>query len=135
MRLMRRRADVSALARFPPFDRCRRKALAPLAAHVDHLRVAPGTVLAREGWTVREVLFVVAGEAIAISDDQEVRRFGPGSQIGAAELVCGAGHPATLVAGPGLELLVVYGPAYRWAAQTLSDRRRIRWIPPSLHSR
>jgi len=31
----------------------------------------------------------------------------------------GGRHPATLVAGSGLDVLVVYGPAYRWLAQVV----------------
>jgi CRP-like cAMP-binding protein len=117
--MRRRHAGSAPLARFSPFDRCPAKALAPLTAHVDQVRVAEGTVLAREAWAVREVLCVLAGEVIAIHDGRELRRFGPGTQVGVAELLCGASHPATLVAGPDLEVLVIYGPAYRWAAQTL----------------
>jgi Cyclic nucleotide-binding domain len=115
----RRTAPLPPLSRFPPFDRCRPKALAPLTAHVDHLRLPAGTVLAHEGWTVREVICVVTGEVIATRRDREPQRHGPGSQIGVAELLCGASHPATLTAGDDLEVLVIYGPAYRWAAQTL----------------
>lgn len=105
----------------PPFDGYPRRALTLLAAHVDQMRVAPGAVLAHEGWMVRQVFVVLSGEVHAWRRGRRLRRFGPGEQICAAELLCGAGHLATLVAGDDLELLVVNGPAYRWAARTLPD--------------
>jgi CRP-like cAMP-binding protein len=121
--MRRRRARLSPLAGIAPFDRCRPKALAPLSAHVDKLRVPQGTVLAHEGWTVRELLVVLAGEVVATHEGRVVHRFQPGAQIGAAELLSGTTHPATLVAGAGLEILIVNGPAYRWAVQALPGLR------------
>jgi hypothetical protein len=50
---------------------------------------------------------------------QPVGAFGPGTAVGGAELLTGAVHQATLVAGEGLEVLVLAGPAFRYAAQTL----------------
>jgi hypothetical protein len=44
------------------------------------------------------------------------RAFGPGSWLGCHQIVADEPHAATLVAGPGLEVVVVTGPAYRWAA-------------------
>jgi CRP-like cAMP-binding protein len=113
------RAPTSPLSDVPPFDRYTPRALAPLTPYVDWVRPRPGTVLATEGWMVREVLVVLAGEVQAVRQGRRLHRFGPGERIGAAELLCGARHLATLVAGDDLEVVVVNGPAYRWAARTL----------------
>lgn len=102
-----------------PFDRYPARALTPLAAHVDRLRVPDGRALAHEGWLVREVLVILTGEVIAIRGAEDCVRIGPGAYIGAAELLRGGIHPASLVAGANLELLVINGPAYRWAARSL----------------
>jgi CRP-like cAMP-binding protein len=107
------------LSGIPPFDRYAPRTLAPLSPYVDWVRPRPGTVLATEGWMVREVLVVLAGEIQATRQGRRLRRFGPGERIGAAELLCGARHLATLVAGDDLEVVVVNGPAYRWAARSL----------------
>jgi hypothetical protein len=117
--LRRRHPKPSPLAGVPPFDRYGPKALAPLDPHVDWVRPRSGTVLANEGWMVREVLVVLAGDVWATRRGRRLRHFGPGEQIGAAELLCEAPHLATLVAGDDLEVLVVNAPAYRWAARTL----------------
>lgn len=118
-RRRRRPTPTSPLAGVPLFDRYQPRDLAPLAPHVDRLRPRPGTVLTHEGWLAREVLVVLAGEVRATRQGRGLRRFGPGEQVGAAELLCGARHLATLVAGDDLEVLVVNGPAYRWAARSL----------------
>jgi CRP-like cAMP-binding protein len=91
----------------------------PLAAHVDRLRIPEGRALAHEGWRVREVLVVLSGEIIAIRGGEDCARIGPGTHIGAAELLRGGTYSATLLASTGLQLLVINGPAYRWAVQAL----------------
>ena len=115
-------ATVPHLRHHPP------EVVAALAPNVDRLRVRPGTVIAHQGWLVREVLFVLAGEVIATHADGSTTsttsttttsRLGPGAPIGGDELLAGGRHPATLVAGSGLDVLVVYGPAYRWLAQVV----------------
>ncbi len=115
----RRRADPSVLLGVAPFDRYRRRALAPLAAHADRLRVTSGTVVAREGHLVREMVIVLSGALLATRGRRPVGAFGPGTAVGGAELLAGGVHQATLVAGEGLEVLVLTGPAYRYAVQTL----------------
>lgn len=117
---LRRRGDAaSPFAGVAPFDRYPARMLTPLAPHVDRLRVPQGRALAHEGWLVREVLVVLAGEVIAIRGGQDCLRIDPGAHIGATELLRGGTHPASLVAGANLELLVINGPAYRWAARSL----------------
>ena len=116
---MMRRPDVERLAGVAPFDRYPRRRLRRLAAHADRIRVPEGTVLAREGGLVHEMVLVVDGEVVASRHDGAQRRLGSGARIGARELVTGAPHPDTLVAGEALEVLVINGPAYRGAAQVL----------------
>jgi CRP-like cAMP-binding protein len=62
---------------------------------------------------------VLAGEVVAHCDGQEVGRLGPGAHIGGPELLRGTRHAHTLRAGCDVDVLVVYGPSFRWAAQTL----------------
>ena len=115
----RRHPDVSLLAEVPPFDRYARTTLAPLIPHADRLRIADGTVVVREGHRARELVIVVAGALLATRAGRPVGALGPGTWIGAQELLVGGAHDCTLVAAERLEVLVLNGPAYRWAAQTL----------------
>jgi CRP-like cAMP-binding protein len=117
--MMIHQPDVTPLASVAPFDRYRTRSLRRLAAHADRIRVAEGTVLAREGGLVREMVVILDGEVVASGHDGRERRLGAGARIGACELLTGAPHPATVVARTALEVLVINGPAYRGAAQTL----------------
>jgi CRP-like cAMP-binding protein len=119
---MKRRSATTTLAGVAPFDRFSPRDLAPLHEHVDRLQVAEGTTLAEPGTAVHQFLVVLAGEVRSVRDD-EVVVHGPGSELGGDELLSGVPHPSALVAGPDLELLVVYGPAYRWAVQSLTGLR------------
>jgi CRP-like cAMP-binding protein len=115
----RRRPDVALLAEVPPFDRYARTSLAPLIPHADRLRIADGTVVVREGRRARELVIVVAGALLATRAGRPVGALGPGTWIGARELLAGGAHECTLIAAEGLDALVLNGPAYRWAVQTL----------------
>lgn len=114
----KRAADLSLLA-MAPFAGYSQRAVRPLAGHVDRLRLREGTELVREQQRADEFVVVLSGEVIARRDGQEVGRLGAGAHIGATELLQGTRHPHTLLAGCDLDVLVVYGPSFRWAAQTL----------------
>jgi CRP-like cAMP-binding protein len=117
----RRSAPDLALLHVAPFDRYPAAALRPLACHADRLRVPEGTPLTRTDHRTDEFMVVLTGSVILHRDGAPAGRLGPGTQIGGPELLGGARHCHTLVAGPDLELLVVYGPAFRWAARTLPN--------------
>jgi CRP-like cAMP-binding protein len=118
LRSRRAAADLSLLA-VAPFDRYPERAVRPLSAHADRLRLREGTELVREQQRADEFVVVLSGEVIAYCDGQEVGRLGTGAHIGATELLQGTRHAHTLLAGCDLDVLVVYGPSFRWAAQTL----------------
>jgi len=116
--MSRSRPDVSVLRAAAPFAAYDERALAPLAAHADRLDPRPGTPLARAGQHAREVVVVVEGDAIVMHRGG-VERLGPGSWVGAREVVSGDAHGETVVAGDGLRVVVLPAPAFRWATQML----------------
>jgi CRP-like cAMP-binding protein len=122
----RRRPDVTVLAEVPPFDRYARTSLAPLIPHADRLRVADGTVVVREGRRARQLVIVVAGALLATRGGRPVGALGPGTWIGGEELLTDRTYDCTLVAAEDLEVLVLNGPAYRWAIQTLPGLADVR---------
>jgi CRP-like cAMP-binding protein len=122
----RRRPDVSVLAEVPPFDRYARTSLAPLIPHADRLRLAEGAIVVREGHRARELVIVVAGALLATRDGRPVEALGPGTWIGGDELLADRAHDCTLVALEGVEVVVLNGPAYRWAIQTLPGLADVR---------
>ena len=122
----RRRPDVALLAEVPPFDRYARTSLAPLIPQSDRLRIADGTVVFLVGDRAMELVIVVGGALLATRAGRPVGALGPGTWIGAQELLAGGAHDCTLVAAEGLEVLVLNGPAYRWAVQTLPGLADVR---------
>jgi CRP-like cAMP-binding protein len=110
---------VSVLAEVPPFDRFAHTSLAPLVPHADRLRLAEGAIVVREGHRARQLVIVVAGALLATRDGRPVEALGPGTWIGGDELLADRAHDCTLVALEGVEVVVLNGPAYRWAIQTL----------------
>ena len=120
--MSRSRPDMSVLRAAAPFAAYDTRALAPLAAHADRLDPRPGTPLARAGEHAREVVIVVDGDAVVMGRGG-VERLGPGSWVGAREVLSGATHGDTVVAGDGLRVVVLPAPAFRWATQMLPGLR------------
>jgi CRP-like cAMP-binding protein len=117
--MMRHRPDLSALAEIDLFAGYTPGDLAPLAPHVDRLVVMPGVTLAHEGRRPHEVVVVLSGDVVERRDGVDVGRRGAGAVIGAREELEGTAHEATLVAGSAVDAVVITGPAFRWAAQSL----------------
>jgi CRP-like cAMP-binding protein len=76
-------------------------------------------VVVREGHRARELVVVVSGALLATRGGRPVEALGPGTLIGDEEVLADRAHDRTLVALEGVEVLVLNGPAYRWAVQTL----------------
>jgi hypothetical protein len=113
----RRRPDVGPLLQVPAFRHCTPRQLAEMAPHTDRLRLSPGRTLVRAGDRGRELVVVVAGEAAVIRGGRQVAVLTPGAQIGGRETLRHERHDATVVATSDLEVVVVNGPAVRWAHQ------------------
>ena len=92
-----------------------RNQLAALAAHTDVLRVPAGESLAQAGHLPTQFIAVIDGSVDVASPGGYTSVAGPGSQFGAAELVDGHPHAATVSTRSASTLLVIFGPAYRWA--------------------
>lgn len=123
--------DVSLLRGVPSFRHADPRLLAQLAAHTDRLRLPPGRTLVRAGETARALIAIVAGEATVASRDGRLSVLRPGDEIGARELLRNQRHTATVVATGDIEVVVVNGPAVRWAHREGAGR----WSPPVGHTR
>jgi CRP-like cAMP-binding protein len=131
LRSRRAATDLSLLA-VAPFAGYSDRAVRPLARHADRLRLRQGTELAHERQRADEFVVVLSGEVIAQCDGKEVGRLRAGDHIGATELLEGTRHAHTLLAGCDLEVLVVNGPSFRWAAQALPGFAEAVLTRPSL---
>jgi hypothetical protein len=111
---------VTTLTAWPPFDEVPDDVWPMLAEHTDRLRVPVGSVLARKGELARQFVLVLDGE-VASTGIQQVTLRDAGVQIGARELMWNEPYDATWTALSDLDVLVVNGPAFRWAQRA---RRR-----------
>jgi hypothetical protein len=111
-RRRRRRDHLDTLRRIPGLAGADSRRLAELAPHTDRLRLLPGRTLVEAGTAAREVIVILDGEAAALRPDGGWTVLRAGTQIGAAELLAGGRHPATVVATFSPEVVVLSGPAY-----------------------
>jgi hypothetical protein len=92
-----------------------------LAEHTDRLSVPAGSVLAREGELARQFVLVLDGEVTTSGESGPTVHQDTGVQIGARELIWSEPYDSTWTALSDLDVLVVNGPAFRWAQRA---RRR-----------
>jgi CRP-like cAMP-binding protein len=131
----RPRPDISFLLRVPALAHADPRHLAELAPHTDRLRLPPGRAVVRAGATARELVVVLAGEAAVLHPDGTWAVLGPGAEIGGCELLSHERHAATVVATSALDVVVVNGPAVRWAyaegiARLARPVRQAEYHPP-----
>jgi CRP-like cAMP-binding protein len=110
----RRRPDIGPLLQVPAFRHCSPAQLTELAWYTDRLRLPPGRLLARAGDSARELVVIVAGEAAVMRGGQRVDVLAAGSEIGWRETLRHERYDETVVA-TGVDVVVVNGPAVRWA--------------------
>jgi CRP-like cAMP-binding protein len=137
-RSRRRRPDVGPLLDVPALADAGPRRLADLAPHTDRLRLPAGRTIARAGATARELIVVVSGKAALLSHDGRMAVLPAGAEIGGHELVDRRPHPATVMSLTDVEVVVVSGPAVRYAHDEgllrLSHREEETWSRSTWHS-
>lgn len=107
MSLLRHSTKHDLLKKVPLFSKLSKSTLEDIAKNSDELSPAAETVLAREGETGREFVFVLDGEARVESGGVVINRLGPGSFFGEIALLDGKPRTATVIADTDMALLVV----------------------------
>jgi hypothetical protein len=115
--LRRRRHGANPLLEVPSFRDADPRRLAELAPHSDRLRLQPARTLVRAGDMARELIVILAGEATVLHQDGGVDVLRAGDEIGGREVLRNDRHAATVVAASPVEVVVLNGPAVRWAHQ------------------
>jgi CRP-like cAMP-binding protein len=115
-----RSTTVAHLSRVASFDQVRPRDLRELAAHTDHVHLPAGSVLVREGDKAREFIVVLWGEVSASHTGGPADRFGAGTEIGGRALREHEHHDRTWTAETDVDLLVVNGPAFRFAHRAIA---------------
>jgi CRP-like cAMP-binding protein len=99
----------------PALDGADPRQLAALVAHTDRLRLPPGRVLALAGATARELVVLIEGEAVVLGPGGSRTFVGADTEIGFPEVLTHERHAATVMTVSDVEVVVVAGPAIRWA--------------------
>jgi CRP-like cAMP-binding protein len=105
---MARRAFIAEqIARVPMFSACTRRELQVLSRLATEVDVPAGKTLTAEGRPGREFMIVLAGEAVATRNGNEVARFGPGDFFGEIALLDSGPRTATITATTPMALAVI----------------------------
>ena len=107
MSLLRHSTKHDLLKKVPLFSKLSRSNLDDIAKSADELSVKSGTVMAREGDTGHEFIFVLEGEARVESGGAVINRLGAGSFFGEIALLDGKPRTASVVADTDMSVLVV----------------------------
>ncbi len=117
MRHRNHRTDTGPL-RLVGLDRTlSREQLDQLAVHTDIVRIGAGETLASAGRVARQFLAVIDGDIEIHDRSGEPRAAGPGTHIGADELLNDRSHTETVITRTDCTLIVVFGPAFRAIAR------------------
>lgn len=104
---------LSELETISLFRGCPTAELSAIARVTTPAEIAPGRVLCRQGASGHEAFIVVAGEAVATVDGEDVAHLGPGSLVGEMALLDGGPRTATVTAVTPMCLLVAAEPEFR----------------------
>ena len=122
---------MRALAQIDLFRSCTADQLAALLPNADVIDVAAGTVIAEGGASAQQFVGIVDGYVEALDEHGRTTVVGPRGQIGARELLDDRAHSVTLAARTAATLVVVFGPAFRWAAGDLGVAAALERATPS----
>ena len=98
---------MQELQRLDMFRGCRPAELRALAAAVDEVTVAAGTVLCQQGDTGRECFVLMSGEVDVVIDEVCVATLGPGQVVGELSMLDHGPRTATVIAHTNAELFVI----------------------------
>ena len=124
-------ADVEHLARVWVFDGCDRRELMEVDARAADLRVRAGRTLCRQGARAREVVVLIDGFATVTRGGQLQAQIGPGTVLGARELVAGGGHATTVTTKTVARVLVFGAQDFLDLVEEAPDMaaRLTGWVP------
>jgi CRP/FNR family cyclic AMP-dependent transcriptional regulator len=107
MLLRRRSQKVELLKKVPLFSNLSKRHLNQIAKHADQLKMRKGRVLAKQGSTGREFVFIVDGKAQVKKDGKVIRQISAGDFFGEISMIDGEPRTATVIAETDGTLLLV----------------------------
>jgi CRP-like cAMP-binding protein len=107
------------LKKVPLFNNLSKRHLREIGKHADQVQVETGKVLAEQGKTGWEFIFIVDGKARIEKDGKVVRQLSGGDFFGEIALIDGKPRTATVTADADMTLLVVHKTSFDHLLDTI----------------
>ena len=107
MSLHRRSQKIDLLKKVPLFSNLSKRHLNEIGKHADQVSIKAGKVLAQQGRTGREFVFIVEGKAHVKKDGKVIRHLSSGDFFGEISLIDGEPQTATVIAETDMTILLV----------------------------
>lgn len=105
----------------PFFSSLSKKQLSTVSRHVDHIDIAPGKELAREGEFGHEFFVIVEGSAEVVRGGARIAELGPGDFFGELALLDDDRRTATVKASSPMRVLVMTRKSFREIHRSMPD--------------
>ncbi len=110
---------IDFLKKVPLFSNLSQRHLGEIAKHADQARVETGKVLAQQGRTGWEFIFIVEGKARVEKDGKVIRQLSGGNFFGEIAMIDGEPRTATVIAESDMTLLVVHKTSFNHLLDTI----------------
>jgi len=124
MLLRRSSQKIDLLKKVPLFSNLSQRHLKEIGKHADQLKVDAGRVLAQQGKTGLDFIFIVEGKARVEKDGKLIRQLSEGDFFGEISLVDGEPRTATVIAETNMTLLIVEKRSFDHLLDTVPGLQR-----------
>ena len=119
MLLHRRSQKIDLLKKVPLFSNLSKRHLNEIGKHADQVSIKAGKVLAQQGRTGREFVFIVEGKAHVKKDGKVIRHLSSGDFFGEISLIDGKPQTATVIAETDMTILLVHSSSFDHLLDTI----------------
>lgn len=112
MLLHRRSQKIDLLKKVSLFSNLSKRHLNEIGKHADQVSIKAGKVLAQQGRTGREFVFIVEGKAHVKKDGKVIRHLSSGDFFGEISLIDGEPQTATVIAETDMTILLVHSSSF-----------------------
>ncbi len=110
---------IDLLKKVPLFSNLSQRHLREISKHADQVQVATGKVLAQQGKTGWEFIFIVDGKARVEKNGKVIRRLSGGDFFGEIALIDGKPRTASVTAEADMTVLIVHKTSFNHLLDTI----------------
>ncbi len=119
MLLQRGLQKIDLLKKVPLFSNLSQRHLKEISKHADQVKVDIGKVLAQQGKTGWEFIFIVDGKARVEKDGKVIRQLSGGDFFGEVALIDGKPRTASVTAETDMTVLIVHKTSFNHLLDTI----------------